>query len=86
VDSRFDVLTERELNEWNELKRHEAKGDLPGEGKERLNELTTRLSERSDELRALVAAPRQMPKPLLDDLLGTDRPADKPGRKRRIRA
>ncbi len=86
VDSRFDVLTERELNEWNELKRHEATGDLPSEEKERLTELTTRLSERSDELRALVAAPRQMPKPFLDDLLGTDRPADKPGRKRRIRA
>jgi len=86
VDSRFDILTERELNEWDELKRHEVTGDLPSKGKDRLNLLTTRLSERSEELRALVAAPRQMPKALLDDLLGTNRPAGKPGRNRRVRA
>jgi energy-coupling factor transporter ATP-binding protein EcfA2 len=86
VDSRFDILTERELNEWDELKRHEVTGDLPSKEKERLRALTTLLGERSEELRALVAAPREMPKAVLDDLLGTNRPAAKPGRKRRVRA
>jgi hypothetical protein len=86
VDSRFDILTERELNKWDWLKRHEATGDLPSEGKDLLNKLTTRLSDRSEELRALVAAPREMPKALLDDLLGTNRPAAKPAKKRKVRA
>ena len=61
-------------------------GDLPSKEKERLRALTTLLGERSEELRALVAAPREMPKAVLDDLLGTNRPAAKPGRKRRVRA
>ena len=74
VDSRFDILTERELNEWNELKKREAKGASPPADSTRLKDLTRTLSERSEELRALVAAPLAMPKAVLDDLLGSDRP------------
>lgn len=75
VDSRFDILTERELNEWNELKKREAKGALPATESTRLKDLTRTLSERSEELRSLVAAPQTMPKAVLDDLLGNGRPA-----------
>jgi hypothetical protein len=86
VDSRFDILTERELNEWNELKKREVIGALAAEESGRLRDLTLTLSERSEELRALVAAPRTLPKAVLDDLLGSDPPAGASGKRQRKRA
>ncbi len=74
VDSRFDILTERELKRWDELKEREVTGVLSPEERDRLKELTLTLSERSEELRALVASPLTMPKTVLDDLIGPDRP------------
>jgi predicted ATP-binding protein involved in virulence len=74
VESRFDILTEQELNEWNELKKHESKGDLSKTSRLRLNSLTVTLSERSEELRSIVASPRSVPKAVLDSLLGTTSP------------
>ncbi len=86
VDSRFDIQTERELNEWNELKKREVKGALPPKESGRLKDLTRTLSERSEELRALVAAPRTMPKAVMDELLGSDPPGGASGKRQRKRA
>jgi predicted ATP-binding protein involved in virulence len=72
VESRFDILTERELNEWNELKRDESGGALSDEGRRKLESLTITLSERSEELRSIVASPRSVPKSVLESLLGAD--------------
>jgi len=55
VESRFDVQTEKELNEWYELKRDEANKRLSRKETTRLKELQDTLSARSEELRALVA-------------------------------
>lgn len=72
VDSRFDVKTERELNEWNELKKQETAGKLPKAQLERLKELTTTLSARSEELRSIVASPLTIPDSVLHSLLETN--------------
>lgn len=50
VESRFDVQTERELREWDALKRDEAAGKLIPGKREQLENLTRDLSERSEEL------------------------------------
>jgi hypothetical protein len=88
VDSRFDVRTERELNEWNELKKSEVGGSLSKTEKHRLNELTGILSERSEELRSIVASPLTIPETVLQSLLESNgrAPAARPSRKRRATA
>ena len=68
VDSRFDVQTEEELDEWNNLKKREATGPLVLEDKTRLQELTVTLSERSEELRSIVASPLTIPQSVLRSL------------------
>ncbi len=85
VDSRFDVMTERELNEWNDLKKQEARGSLSKAQKRRLRELTGILSERSEELRSIVASPLTIPDTVLHSLLNTNgrETAVRPSRKRR---
>jgi hypothetical protein len=60
VSSRFDVQTERELEEWNQLLRQEAAGKLSRRDRLRLDTLTTELSQRNEELRYTVAV-RQPP-------------------------
>jgi AAA domain, putative AbiEii toxin, Type IV TA system len=70
VDSRFDVLTERQLEEWNELKRREASGSLSTSDSDRIRDLTITLSERSEELRSIVAAPLTIPQSVLRSLQG----------------
>jgi len=59
VRSQYDVQTERELDEWNELKRAETKG-LSTRDRTRLRELTNTLAGRSEELRSIVADPLMM--------------------------
>lgn len=61
VDSRFDVLTERELDEWNTLKRGEVAASLSASDRSRLTELTETLADRSEELRSIVASPLTIP-------------------------
>jgi hypothetical protein len=56
VSSRFDIKTEGELNEWNDLKRAEAAGSLSRSQKDRLTELTHTLAARSEELKSIVAS------------------------------
>jgi hypothetical protein len=68
VDSRFDVQTERELDEWNTLKKREVAGSLPVVERSRLKELTVTLAERSEELRSIVASPLTIPESVLRSL------------------
>jgi energy-coupling factor transporter ATP-binding protein EcfA2 len=69
VDSRFDILTERQLDEWNGLKRREAAHALSDAERERLKGLTNTLASRSEELRSIVASPQTVPKDVLESLL-----------------
>jgi hypothetical protein len=84
VDSRFDVKTERELNEWNDLKKREVTSSLSKADKGRLSKLTATLSERSEELRSIVASPLTIPKTVLHSLLDANgrKPAARRSRKR----
>ncbi len=68
VDSRFDVLTERQLDEWNTLKKREVAGSLTATDKSRFEELTVTLASRSEELRSIVAAPLTIPETVLRSL------------------
>ena len=88
VDSRFDVRTERELNEWNDLKKREVIGQLSKSENSRLDELTSTLSERSEELRSIVASPLTIPESVLQSLLDTNgrKPTKRPAGKRRATA
>ena len=77
VESRFDILTEQQLNEWNLLKRKESRGILSKTERQTLAKLTVTLGERSEELRSIVSSPLSIPKAILDSLLG-DKPATPP--------
>jgi predicted ATP-binding protein involved in virulence len=55
VDSRFDVETEKLLEEWNQLRRSQAAGDRHPLLADRLADLTQDLSSRSEELRQIVS-------------------------------
>jgi ABC-type glutathione transport system ATPase component len=55
VSSRFDIETEKLLEEWNELRRSQTKGPLSPKEKTRLSALTLDLSSRSEELRQIVS-------------------------------
>jgi energy-coupling factor transporter ATP-binding protein EcfA2 len=68
VDSRFDVRTEDDLKEWNTLKKSEAVGRLSAAEKERLNQLTRELSQRSEELRSIVGPLPQLSPELVRSL------------------
>jgi hypothetical protein len=68
VDSRFDVLTERELNRWNDLKKAEAMDSLSPPEKAELDQLTITLGERSEELRSIVSAQSNASKLVLESL------------------
>ena len=56
MESRFDIETERDLNEWNGLTRRAAAGRISRDERNRLSKLTGILSERSEELRSLVGS------------------------------
>jgi hypothetical protein len=57
VESRFDVRTEKELDEWYQLSRREAVGRLSASDRRRMDELTKALSERSESLKGIVFKP-----------------------------
>ena len=61
IESRFDVETERDLNEWNELKKMEAVSRLDSKGAARLLKLSKELSRRSEELNSIVGGPVRLP-------------------------
>jgi hypothetical protein len=68
VESRFDVLTEHELDEWNRLKRSEVARSLSAKDRSRLKELTITLANRSEELKSIVASPLTIPESVLRSL------------------
>jgi len=59
IDSRFDVVTERDLNTWYALKKRQP--TLNAKEQAKLTQLTAELSQRSEELKAIVAGPEQIP-------------------------
>jgi hypothetical protein len=71
VDSRFDVETEKQLNEWNDLNKIRADGSLGPKDEARFAELTRVLSSRSEELRSIVHQPAALPKATVDSLTET---------------
>ena len=83
VDSRFDVQTERELDEWNTLRRSEVAGSLRASDKSRLEELTITLADRSEELRSIVAAPLTIPESVLRSLTAVETKPHQIKRKKR---
>ena len=83
VDSRFDVQTEKELNEWNTLKRREVAGSLSASDRSRLEELTVTLAERSEELRSIVASPLTIPESVLRSLTAAEAKPHQIKRKKR---
>jgi len=70
VESRFDVQTETDLKEWDNLKREEAVGKLTQARRRQLGTLSQQLSERSEELRLIVESPNALPANILSSLTG----------------
>jgi hypothetical protein len=64
VSSRFDIETEKLLDEWNELDRGQAVGSLSSKEEQRMAELTENLSSKSKTLKQIVS-----PKIAIDDSL-----------------
>ena len=71
VDSRFDVETEKLLNEWNELNKGRVGASLDAGDEARFKELTRVLSSRSEELRSIVNQPAALSKAVVDSLTQT---------------
>jgi len=69
VESRFDVQTEGDLKEWDNLKREEAVGKMSPDKRKRLERLTGDLPERGEELRLIVSSPGKLPASLLNSLI-----------------
>lgn len=80
VESRFDVQTEKDLKDWDNLKRADAIGQLTQAKRKQLETLSRDLSERSEELRLIVRTPGTLPANVLNSLTG--RSARKPPRVR----
>jgi hypothetical protein len=68
VESRFDVETEKQLNDWDKLKQAKAAGKLSSKETKELEELTALLADRSEELRWLVS-PGQIPDSVVASIL-----------------
>lgn len=82
VDSRFDVETEKLLNDWNELSKIRAEHKLKPTDESRFKYLTRVLSSRSEELRSIVNPIAKLPKATVDHL--TEPHTARPAGRRRI--
>jgi energy-coupling factor transporter ATP-binding protein EcfA2 len=81
VESRFDAQTERDLKDWDNLKREEAVGKLTPARRGQLESLSGDLSERSEELRLIVKSPSALQASLLNALVShqpQERPQSRP--------
>ena len=67
------------MNEWNSLKKKDAAGRLAKPEAERLVALTKILSDRSEELKSIVAAPLTIPDSVLKSLAGAGQKKRKTG-------
>jgi predicted ATP-binding protein involved in virulence len=81
VDSRFDIETERLLDEWNDLNKARQAHKLSPKEQSRYRELSKTLAARSEELRSLVNPVVKLPKSTVDEL--TSASPDRPARRRR---
>jgi len=79
VSSEFDVETERDLKEWNELKKKQAARVLNETEDARLRELTGQLAARNEELRLIVTTPPRLNEEFLKALV--DERSSRPKRK-----
>ncbi len=68
VESRFDVQTEKELDEWNSLNRIRRQRKLGSKERTRFQQLSKTLSERSEQLRTLVDPALKLSKSAVDEL------------------
>ncbi len=68
VESRFDVETEEQLAEWNDLKKVRAHRDLDASEESRFQRLSKVLASRSEELRSLVTTVPEFAKGTIDSL------------------
>ncbi|MEP6962944.1 MAG: AAA family ATPase, partial [Acidobacteriota bacterium] len=82
VDSRFDVETEQELAEWNDLQKAKTSGKLSHKEQTRLKVLSETLASRSEELRSLVNPISKLSKDTVDQL--TSSPAGRSNRPKRV--
>ena len=71
VPSEFDVETERQLEEWNELVKIEAAGKLSRKQKTELRKLANTLSAKGEELRFMVESPPKLSQSLAKSLTGS---------------
>lgn len=69
VSSRFDIQTEKDLSEWNDLKKKEVSPGLSHRDQRCLEKLTKELAERSEELRSIVGSPPTLPDALVQALV-----------------
>jgi len=84
VESDFDLRTERDLKEWDDLKKAQAAGKLNSVQKNRLIRLGEDLSSRSEELRLIVSSPPKISSSLLHSLQSSNgKRAKKPVVRRR---
>jgi len=87
VDSRFDVDTEKLLEEFNQLRRSQAAHKISPEQLQRLEVLTQDLSSRSEELRQLVSPPVSITDSWIGSLKSSTGPEPKqPARPKPVRA
>ncbi len=77
IDSRFDVETEKELGEWNELNKLRQQRKLSTAQQAHFRDLSETLASRSEELRSLVTPVLNLPKSIIDKL--TEIPASQIG-------
>jgi hypothetical protein len=68
VESRFDVDTEKQLAEWNELKKISVQQKLSATEEARFRRLSEVLASRSEELRSLVTTVPELPQATVDSL------------------
>jgi len=85
VDSRFDVDTEKLLEEWNQLRRSQVAGKLSANDKERITKLSQELGSRSEELRQIVSPVIHLSDSLLASLQPQSEPAGRRPAKTRAR-
>lgn len=71
VPSEFDVETEQQLDEWNDLVKLEAAGKLSKKQKTELRKLAKTLSSKGEELRFMVESPPKLSQSLAKSLTGS---------------
>jgi hypothetical protein len=81
VESRFDVQTEKELDEWNHLNRIRLERKFAPKERTRFQQLSKTLSDRSEQLRVLVDPALKLSKSAVDELTNA---TDNQPRSRRV--